>query len=278
MSSNNQGICAPNINIKSHYTCFKYTELYQIAIAFNHYISKQNQVSSISLKQKTIPIYKQTKKQLWNSIYKKLDSFCKYESCWINQKFINIINDKTLKDKIRFFTFKPKMVTNWLSTDDINQVLNQYQEKYSNFKFLGALPADFYKVIKINYNELLQHNKIGIIFNLDNHNQTGSHWVAFFIDNQKQTIEYFDSTGRKPNYNISKFISNVLNLLQQQHLNYNLKINNIQHQFGNNECGIYSIYFIIQRLKNKSFEKISHNVILDHEMNKFRFNIFRTKN
>jgi hypothetical protein len=32
--------------------------------------------------------------------------------------------------------------------------------------------------------------KIGIIFNLDNHNESGSHWVSLFIDLEDKFVLY----------------------------------------------------------------------------------------
>ena len=38
-------------------------------------------------------------------------------------------------------------------------------------------------------------NKIGIIFNTDPHNKSGSHWISLFIDVKKKIICFFDSVG-----------------------------------------------------------------------------------
>ena len=40
---------------------------------------------------------------------------------------------------------------------------------------------------------LMEANKIGVIFNLDKHDQSGSHWVAMFIDLENKFFFYFDS-------------------------------------------------------------------------------------
>ena len=49
-------------------------------------------------------------------------------------------------DDILNNTFRPEGPSNryeWLSTTDINDVINQYQNKHKDFIFLGAVPADF---------------------------------------------------------------------------------------------------------------------------------------
>lgn len=281
------GVCAPNkglSDIADHYTCFEHNELKEIARIFNIYIqtnklcpvsnSKFNNANSnYCIPTKLIDIDNKNKKELWYSIYTRLKPICKYEYCWLDLDFISLIKDPVLQEKIFYFTFKPKMTLktdSWLNTQDINYILQQYQVFDKSFKFLGALPSDFYKIKKIKYSDILNHNKYGIVFNLDSHYQKGSHWVGFLVDNITKSIEYFDSGGNKPNKNINKFIKKIYKYLKKKGFNYTIKINNKKHQFKNSECGIYSTYFIIRRILGKSFEEISNNIILDDEMNDIR--------
>lgn len=271
-----KNICAPNISIKDHWSCFTLNELKKIAKAFNKYIRHNNICTSKNkcIPKRLIKIENQTKSQLWKSIYNRLEPICKYESCWIDLDFIKVIDDIDLREKIKYFTFKPKMSKNynkWLNTKDINSVLQQYQEVDKSFNFLGALPSDFYKIIKFKWNDLHKYKKIGIIFNLDEHTQQGSHWVAFLIDNTSKTLEYFDSVGDVPNTNIQEFIDKISRIFLNK---YNVKINNIKHQNGNSECGVYAMYYITQRLSGKNFETITRNVIKDNEIKKFRNHFF----
>lgn len=288
--------CAPNIDKQDHYTCFTMEELENVAKSFNNYIKKNKQCPikisnnksksggnniDYCLVNKKIRINGKTKKELWESIYNRLKSVCTSEYCWLDLDFIKHIDDNQFKEKIIFFTFKPKMTftrDQWLNTQDINNVLQQYQELNPNFKFLGALPSDFYKITKVDYSKIFDYKKLAIVFNLDEHDQRGSHWVAFIIDNSNKTLEYYDSTGKLPNKNIKYFINIVWKYLQKHDLNYKIYINKTKHQHGNSECGVYSIYFIIQRFLGFDFKYITENVILDEQMNKFRDIIFRPYN
>ena len=76
--------------------------------------------------------------------------------------------------------------------------MNQYEDRFEDFLFLGPVPIDFDskdsygkciipEICKLNIKELTDDNiyKIGIIFNLDKHDQPGSHWVSLYILNQK---------------------------------------------------------------------------------------------
>ena len=38
-------------------------------------------------------------------------------------------------------------------------------------------------------------NKIGIVFNMDPHYKSGSHWISLFINVKKKVIFFFDSVG-----------------------------------------------------------------------------------
>ena len=268
-------VCAPNI--KSDKSCFDITELQEMAIAFNKYIVKNKICNKMGC---AMPVEIQgilikNKSELWHSIDKRLRKLCKSESCWIEMPFINEIKDKNLRDKLEYFTFKPKMPKKkyqWLSTMDIDYVMQQFQELDATFKFVGALPSDFYTQVKVNYKDLYKYTKLAIVFNLDNHKRKGSHWVAFYVDNRTKTIEYFDSTGGKPNKNIQTFIHRIRKYLPE----HKYLLNTRSHQKHNSECGVYAMYFIIQRLFGKTFDQVVNGqIITDKEMNDYRQIIFR---
>ena len=65
---------------------------------------------------------------------------------------------------------------------------------------------------------------------------------------------YYDSNGRGAPLEVKNFVSNVIS--QNSKLtNKELKFyqNTIKHQFKNSECGIFSLHFMDQCLKNVSF-------------------------
>ena len=48
-------------------------------------------------------------------------------------------------------------------------------------------------------------NKMGVILNLDKHNQPGSHWVALYIDTDgDQSVEYYASFAEEPPESLMK--------------------------------------------------------------------------
>lgn len=262
-----QNVCAPNnVNVSSHWTCFSHSELISIATAFNEFYKtpKRNSINT------ELP-----KKQLWNEIYNRLGQVCKYESCWVDLKFINSIKNKTLREHIKYFVFKPKMsrhFDSWLGTEDINFVMSQYAAALPFFKFLGAQPSDIYKLIPFDLKEYKNDYRfVGVVFNHDKHTQSGSHWVALLVDNGNKTIEYFDSVGSKP----PKLIDNFIKRTAKSMPGYKIMENKTVHQLENSECGVYSIFFIIRRVLGDSFKSLTQTAIHDSKMKEFRKYIFR---
>jgi hypothetical protein len=154
----------------------------------------------------------------------------------------------------------------WLDTNNIQDVMKQYEESHSNFKFFGAVPIDFSaadpyskkkqclikEICEIDFDGDALEGKdyIGIVFNLDPHYKSGSHWVASFINIPKKEYYYFDSYGMKPPSQIYKFMQ----WLTIQEPDMKLKMNAKRFQRKESECGMFCIYFIIRMLEGESFE------------------------
>jgi Ulp1 family protease len=124
-----------------------------------------------------------------------------------------------------------------------------------------------YKLPKIKY-----YKKLGMILNLDSHDQPGSHWVAVYIDVLGGTVEYFDSVGEPPTRNIKRVLSFLCRELtgKCKLTQFKTVINSKKFQIENTECGIYSIYYIVSRILGIPSKDIISNVIRDVQMNKYR--------
>jgi hypothetical protein len=193
--------------------------------------------------------------------------------------------DKKMKEE----TFRPAMPAEWvknkyewLSTTDISEVMVQYEKEYTNFRFFGPVPVDCPKDIYCELTDLdIKGLKskgvdyIGVVFNLDRHDQSGSHWVALYINIPKSLITYYDSTASQPPEDIKYFINMIgikLNQLNGKHVyEYNKK----RHQYGGSECGVYSMNFLIESLKGKTLIDIENKAITDREVNILRNYLYR---
>ena len=110
-------------------------------------------------------------------------------------------------------------------------------------------------------------NKFSIVFNLDKHDEPGSHWVALFGDLQKKHIYYFDSYGIEPPIEIDIFMKRFQEEGKKLNMDIKLDYNNIRHQYKNSECGMYSIHFIIKLVEGNKFKDVIENIIFDDEIN-----------
>jgi hypothetical protein len=154
----------------------------------------------------------------------------------------------------------------WLNSNDIKNVMTQYEEAHPNFKFLGPYPIDFAAadpyskgqdkcligdMCSLNFQKesLLGKTCIGIIYNLDPHYKDGSHWVANFINIPKKQCYYFDSYGMKPPKQVYKFMQ----WLGIQEPKIKLGWNGRRFQYSNTECGMYCMYFLDRMIAGEPF-------------------------
>lgn len=226
------------------------------------------------------PIETTEPEKIWKNLKDYYAYICNKESCWVRQMTKNTKMENELLDAFAPESPKEWLVkpNEWLSSIDIIKVMSQYEKKYKCFDFLGPSPID-YDTHKLNnecvWDELCNFNlekkinkgysKLGVIFNLDPHYMGGSHWVSLFINIQKKTIFYFDSSGENIPVQIKKFVDNVINqgkllsvpidfIFDENHPN--------EHQYGNTECGIYSLFFIVHMLE----DKITSNYLKTHKL------------
>lgn len=277
--------CAPDKEKVSDTTCFDKEALIKISGSYN----KKNPEDKITISGNI--------NNMWKQIQKKLDDKCGVdETCWLNQDFLK---KEQIKLNDYFKPLAPLGQYQWLTTDDIYSVMHQYENKYyPDFKFIGPLPMDFLDLtgqdelflqqLKL---DKLQNKYLGVIFNLDSSKKPGSHWVSLFINNEDLGIYFFDSYGDK-NQIKNQYKMNYINsygkeMKQQSQIpvpieiqkfvhrllknspNYVFKVNTIQHQYANSECGIYSMMFLLKSL-SMPFEKITQEIVRDEVVNQLR--------
>jgi hypothetical protein len=185
--------------------------------------------------------------------------------------------------------FAPKMPRSWLSNSsewlsslEFVDIFKGYEKANPDFLFLGPAASDYqYKIngeceIKDLCSLDVRHlpskiKKIGIVFNLDEHDEPGSHWVSMYISVKKKTVYYFDSAG-------SKILPNIYALYEQIHRqdpSYKYVDNYpLIHQYGNNECGMYSIFFLIIMLETENYKYFTRRRWRDSSMNALRKKLF----
>lgn len=272
--------CAPgNSPDPKTCSCLSRQSLIKIASEWN----TVHQDNKIVYKPKSPSVY------LWKQINTRLKDKCNDEWCWIQQEFVKRLDSDSIKDSYR--PSMPKSWKNnkyeWLKTNDIENVMEQYEDAYPDFTFIGPVPIDFDKpygfghcivdeLCKVDLKKLKTdgYSKLGVIFNLDPHDKPGSHWVAMFCDLKNKGIYYFDSYGIVPPNEVNILMSRLKEQGKSMGINMKIKINDIRHQYKNSECGVYSLFFITQLLKGVKFNKLIKSPILDEKMNQQRHNFF----
>lgn len=226
----------------------------------------------------------------------KLNNKCYNELCWLEKKPLDKIPNAELIIKETFKPFSPKSwkekPSEWLSSLDIEKIMKQYEQSHKYFAFIGPSPIDFdskelfstcvwEKLCKFDLKTYISKNisKIGIIFNLDPHYKSGSHWVALFIDIKKQFIFYFDSNGTRIPKQINTLVERVKKQGQELDIEFEYNSNfGFTHQYSDGQCGMYTLYFIIELLKeNKTYEYFKTKRIKDKTMKEYRKKYYNTK-
>jgi hypothetical protein len=279
--------CAPSKKFEEG-SCLTLESLKKIA-------NKYNQINSDKIK--ITDNKKDLVKQLNESFSKKHN--CNKQTCWLRSQEVKSLNDPEILEN-SFRPNGPKGKYDWLSTSDINKVVEQYETVYPDFLFLGAVPNDF-EELSLKYNDQPCFNcfddyinkgktKLGMVINLDTSDKGGSHWVALYFDFNKNQIYYFDSVGKPPGKRIRRYNNKILKYMYKRKYgeeldinsikkdkkipdnldNFDVTYNGIQHQFDDSECGVYSINFILRLAKGESFKEITENITKDEKMNECR--------
>ena len=236
-----------------------------------------------------VKITSSSPKEIHQFISEKMSGICNKESCWLKQnsafgKFESDLSDSFAPEAPRRWKKNPN---EWLSSIDIMDVMKQYEKAYKCFDFIGPSPIDFDtrklygecvwdELCNFSVNEQLKKGKtkIGVIFNTDPHDKSGQHWISMFINIKKKTVFFYDSTGDKAAPQIMVLVERI----NEQGLNMTPKINftfdsneGVEHQHGNTECGVYSLFFIVHMLEDKLTENyLKTHILKDEYMNKFR--------
>jgi hypothetical protein len=251
---------------------------------------------------------KLTHRKLWMMLNDRFKPMCgdKKEICWVEQLHLN--NDEHVKDSVR-----PEMPKEWLEKPhtwltnfNIEAVMEQYEKVNPNFKFLGVFPVDFSSKDYFSNNKCLYEETcnldmeyqlekgiryIGMVINLDKHDEPGSHWVSLFICiDPKQSCfgaYYYDSYSGEPPAEVEQFMYDLQkqgNAYARSHgikRSFKVQHNTVRHQYGHSECGMFSMVYLIRWMtllkqrKHVTMEDVVNVKITDDDVYKMRSIFFR---
>jgi len=291
ISNMDSRICNPARHRKPGETCLSLDALERLKQVWNK-SHPETPIPGVTRKNHRNPAVK--RKALWKDLRKSMKNYykCNNEYCLI--KKLPGLDDKE-KVKLSKKYFRPekpeewnKDKTTWLDSFNIEDVMNQYEDAHQDFEFIGPVPIDFdapasnvdslewgqcivNELCKLDLKDAFKKGtkRIGIIFNLDKHDEPGSHWVCSFIDIPNSSAYYFDSYGLPPPPEVAA----LLQRCKEQGCETVL-YNDIRHQRKDSECGMYCLYTIISLLKGKTFQDICLDVVKDDTINAFRDVLF----
>ena len=271
-------------------TCLTYKELRMIAEDYNNTTRDPSRRIKIT----------RNKSKLHEDIRTALQSYCDEEHCWIEQDFLSGNKRRVLDDSFRPKTPKAwyKNRRTWLNTFDILNVMKQYESLYKDFWFLGVFPIDFTSfypsgscigeaACSLQIADILATRKkrrFAMVLNLDDHSQSGSHWVAVYcgLDPKKPNfgIYYYDSVAHPPPKEVRAFFTKIQDQIKAHYdaptaARFQVKHNTVQKQFKNTECGMFSIVCITQLLKNIDFQFVCEHMRKDDGINEIRDIVYR---
>lgn len=206
-------------------------------------------------------------KEIWRDLKNRFSEVCRNEACWMKKLVGNEFANVAENDAI-FAPEAPKSwirdPDEWLSSEEIEHVMKQYEEKFPKFEFLGPSPSD-YNAPKMAgtcvWEELCNFSlkkyidsgthQIGVVFNTDPHTEDGSHWVSMFINVEQGNnyVFFFDSTGDTPQKEIREFIKTVMQQGRSLGIKFKYHENRKQHQKRNTECGMYALFMIVNLIE-----------------------------
>jgi len=246
--------CSPGLSSNNkNYTCYTDKSLEKLKNIWN-------------MKHPDNKIKEKTSQAIWKALKKRFSNVCESERCWLRQTFI--------KNKIGGDIL------------DIIHVMKHIEQSHKTFVFIGPSPIDFDKKLienecvwdelcKFNLSSLLKKGKtkIGMIFNTDPHMKDGEHWISMFIDitGSKTTdpyIFFFDSNGDKIVPEVKVLVKRIKEQGEKLGIHFKFYENHPKiHQKTETECGMYSLYMIIELLnKRKTYKYFMDTRVPDKDV------------
>jgi hypothetical protein len=173
----------------------------------------------------------------------------------------------------------------WLTNFDILDVMSQYETRYRSFHFAGVFPVDASQrdregtcvvdtMCALDVRALSRrYAQLGFVFNLDRHDQPGSHWVAVYVGLRPSLpnygVYYFDSVGQEPPAELAAFLNSVVARMNDPR--FRRVVNTERKQYKNTECGMFSINFLVQCLQRRRFDSIVRDRVFDDQVHRLRY-------
>jgi hypothetical protein len=204
---------------------------------------------------------------------------CTSEACVIQSPMIEELPKKEI---LRFKPQGPKNNTQWLSNSNIDNVLALIAAQNPSFKHVTFQFIDFQsyggELAKLDWEGIVKKYKnLGCVINTDHKGNPGKHWICVFVDLVGGTVEYFDSAGQGVPAEIIKWMTETaieLSRITGRKFK-DVIVTTMEHQRGETECGVYTLFYISARRAGVPFGFFEHTRVPDQDMEEFREYLFR---
>lgn len=217
----------------------------------------------------------------------KKETGCNTESCVLKSKLVaSKVDPKKLEENARRFKPDgPYNSTKWLSNINIDEVLDQVAIKHKDFIHVPFQMIDFAEaggsdsLSNVNLVEKIKQGmkSFGVVINTDSSRGSGKHWFALYGDFSKEvyTLEYFNSSGHYPATQVSRWLEDTRNKLEQDTgKKVKVVLHTVPLQNDDHSCGPYSLYYIMSRVSGVPWEQFKKKRISDRQMVLFRKHLF----
>jgi hypothetical protein len=225
-----------------------------------------------------VRLEKKTKNAMWKELNARAKTNCTSDRCVVNRA--GGLGSSSLRP-VYPASWRADPNT-WLTNVDIDNVMRQYERRYRSFAFVGVMPVDFSSYAEEGrcvvrqmcaFDALsLGKARLGFVFNLDRHDQSGSHWVALYVGLRKSDSNYgayfFDSNGQPPPSSVAELMRKIAT--QSGDDKFPVVVNRTRKQFENTECGMFCVHFLVECLKRRPFKDIVRGSMRDAEMTRLR--------
>jgi hypothetical protein len=235
----------------------------------------------------------------------KADLKCNTEECILKdpsfvKNNIRVIVNESL-DRIK--PVGPADSTKLLNNDNIDTVLKKLTKRHKGFYHMDFQMIDFagekntngewvvnrgQKIVPTSLGKIDMvadvinkgFKTFGVVMNTDVRTGGGIHWFALFVCCRSNvcTIEYFNSSGNKPVKQIQDWI-----IKTEENINSSgickasvIILSGVVHQIqSQTECGLYSLYYIWNRLNGIPAMNFQNKRVPDSHMIKWRRQVFK---
>lgn len=213
---------------------------------------------------------------------------CNSESCVLrNPEFVKFAQINKIDGILNEF-FKPEGPSTdfaWLNNSNIDNVLDQLQNKFPGFLHIPYQMRDFEKVgTELATVDLAKEfsngtKSFGVILNTDYSSGNGIHWYCLFGEkkNGKIILEYFNSSGQPPLPETQAWLQKTKHYLQSK-LGVTVEIKystGVEFQRDKHSCGVFSLMYIWLRLEGIPNNWFKVDTFTDDMMHQARKILFR---